>query len=43
MPYLVQQLTTREIDVSLDYNNSLLTYQLTATIDKGQQLATIAV
>jgi len=35
MPYLVQQLTTRDIDASFDYNNSQLSYQLTATIDKG--------
>ena len=41
MPYLVQRLTTRDVDVSFDYNNSLLSYQLTAAIDKGHPLSSM--
>jgi len=35
MPYLVEQLTARHIDVNYDDYNHLLKYQLTASIDKG--------
>jgi len=35
MPYLVEQLSARHIDVEFDDSTQLLRYQLTATIDKG--------
>jgi len=35
MPYLVQQLTARHINVDFDDSTDQLTYQLTASIDKG--------
>ena len=35
MPYLVEQLATRQIDVQFNDSDQLLRYQLTAAIDKG--------